>query len=125
MALEKFEYPHTGTVTASWLPSRNPSYDGARDKREFGVVPQRSSGNKAYLYEEGLSCHYYTRSYRRMPDSEWLSYLAFKNTVLGAKIKYTDQAGAAHTATFWSWDDEAEPGVGDRRSFSFTLREEL
>lgn len=124
MALEKLEYPVT-SPTNSWLPSRNPSYDGARDKREWGVLPQMSSGNKAYLYEEGISCHYFTRSYKRMPESEKTSFLTFKNAALGAKIKYTDQLGAAHTVTFWSWQDEFEPSAGDRWSWTFTLREEL
>lgn len=125
MALEKFEYPDTGTVTHSWLPTRNPSYDGAPEKREWGVVPEMSSGRKLYLYEEGSSCHYYTRSYERMPLSEWQSFLQFRAAVLGAKLKYTDQAAVAHTVTFESFIDEAKPSPGDRRSWSFTLREEL
>jgi len=125
VALEKLEYPDTGTVTASWLPTRNPFYEGRREKREWGVIPQLSSGKKAYLYEQGLSCNYYMLSFSRMPGSEWTSYLTFRNTVLGAKIKFTDFAAAAHTCTFWSWDDEATPSPGNRRSWSFTLREEL
>jgi hypothetical protein len=125
VALEKFEYPASGPVTNSWLPTRNPSYDGARPKREWGVVQQISSGKKAYLYEQGITCHYYRRSYKRMAESEWNSYLTFRGVVLGAPIKYTDQAGATHTVTFWDFETEADPSPGDRYSFGFLLREEL
>jgi hypothetical protein len=47
------------------------------------------------------------------------------DAVLGAKLKYTDQAGTAHTVTFWNWEPEFLPGIGDRWGWTFLLREEL
>lgn len=102
MALEKFEFPATGVVTNSFLPSRNadPDEEPNLDERDEGIIPEDSSGKQRYNYDEGVEIKLYRRFFHRHSDSERTSYEAFRAAVRGQKFKFTDFQGAAHTVTF-------------------------
>lgn len=125
MALEKFEYPATGGVTNSFLPSRNPSYSGTGDALDEGIIQEQSSGLKAYNYAEGIEIKTLRRRYDNMTTAERASYEAFRAAVGGDLFKFTDHAGAAHTVMFAGFQREFTAQRGDRWAFEITMREEL
>lgn len=125
MALEKFEYPATGSATNSFLPSRNPSFDGAHEQTDEGILQDQSSGAQEYRYEEGVNIRTITRSYRNMADSEKTSYEAFRAAVGGDVFKFTDYGGAAHTVSFASFVRAFTPQRGNRWDFTIEMREQL
>ncbi len=125
MALEKYEYPASGTVTASWYPTRNPTYADFSEKTARGILMDESFGDQVYFYKEGPKVKVHTRKADRFVESEWAGYDAFRDAVGGETFKFTDGAGAAHTVNFIPDDDEATISLGDRRSWKYSMREQL
>lgn len=125
MALEKYEYPATGAVTNSFLPTRNPSYAEVSETFDEGVVPEQSSGSQEYRYEEGIQIRFHHRTYAKMANSEKTSYENFRNAVGGQKFKFTDASGGVHTVSFASFTRDFTPSTGDRWSWGIVMREEL
>lgn len=125
MALEKFEYPATGAVTNSFLPTRNPSFTDAAETRDEGILLEQSSGKQAYIYDEAVDIKFHRRVYSRMANSERTSYEAFRDVVGGDKLKFTDYDGAAHTVTFAVFTREFSQSTGNRWTWEIAMREEL
>ena len=125
MALEKFEYPATGTVTNSFLPTRNPSFGGAEESQDEGILLEQSSGLQAYIYDEGVDIKTFRRTYARMANSERTSYEAFRDAVGGDKFKFTDYNAAAHTVTFAEFTRAFTQSPGTRWTWTITMRKEL
>lgn len=123
--LEKFEYPASGTVTNSFLPSRNPSYSNTGDSLEEGIIQEQSSGLKAYNYAEGIEIKTLRRRYENMTTAERASYEAFRTAAGGDLFKFTDHLGAAHTVMFATFQRDFAAQRGDRWSFEIVMREEL
>ena len=125
MTLEKYEYPATGAVTNSFLPTRNPAYDGRRQAVEWATVLDRSSGKKTYRYDEGIKVRRFRLRWSRFPDAERVNYEAFRDAALGADIKFTDWSGAAHTVFFGELKYDPQPSAGNRWTWEDELIEEL
>ena len=125
MALEKFEFPATGTVTNSFLPSRNPSFADAEEEIQEPVIAEQSSGKGEYLYDEGVKLRFYRRVYARMANSERVSYESFRDVVGGQKLKFTDYNAVAHTVTFSEFRRQFTQSTGTRWTFEIAMREEL
>ena len=125
MALEKYEYPATGAVTNSFLPTRNPSYDGRDQPIQWEVLLERSSGKKTYRYAEGLKVRRFRLRWSRVTDADRTSYEAFRDAVLGADFKFTDYNGAAHTVFFGDQEYDPKASAGNRWSWQDELIEEL
>lgn len=125
MALEKYEYPATGAVTNSFLPSRNPSFADAEESQDEGILLEQSSGKQAYIYDEAVDIKIFRRTYARMPASERTSYEAFRDVVGGQQIKFTDYNGTAHTVTFADFVRAFSQSTGNRWTWTVTMRKEL
>jgi hypothetical protein len=124
MALEKYEYPATGGVTNSFLPTRNPEYEGREEEVDEGVIIDQSSGKKAYLYAEGVKIRTIRLRWRHMPVADRSSYETFRDVVGGQKIKYTDWQSVARTVTFAGFVRRFTPSSNDRWHWDDELREE-
>jgi hypothetical protein len=126
MALEKYEYPATGGVTNSFLPTRNPSYtDGPPESLDESIVSDDSAGGEVYNYAEGRPVNMLRRKYTRLASSEWDSYAAFRSAVKGDKFKFTDAAAAVHTVTFAEFARKPDRSAGNRATFEVVMREVL
>ncbi len=132
MALEKFEYPATGVVTNSFLPSKNadPEVEPNLDKLDEGIIPDDSSGKQRYNYEEGIRIRFHRRYFHRHPASERTSYESFRDVVGGKTFKFTDFNGAARTVTVEIFErDFKYEGIGEGGvilwSWLVVMREEL
>lgn len=125
MALEKYEFPATGAVTASWLPTANGTYEGWREGYDEGMRIRQTSGKSRKLYESGIRFQILKRFYQARSLTEWNSYVSFRNTVAGQKFKFTDDGGAAHTVTFEIFFRDPQLEGLDLRGFEVVMREEF
>lgn len=126
MALEKIEFPSTGTPTSSFLPTRNPSYfSGPPLRTQLGVISQFSSGDDAYNYKVGRTVNFIRRQYTKLASSEADSYEAFRAAALGDLVKFTDYNGASHIGTFVDFTTETERSAGNRGTIEFEIREAI
>jgi len=125
MALEKLEYPATGTVTESWLPTRNPSYAGAPRRKNYRMAADESAGNQLYAYGSVLWTYLLTRQYGSLSDAEWSSLENFADMVGANYFKFTDPNGVPWKVKFADFERPSLPVRGDRWDADFTLRAEL
>lgn len=125
MALEKLEYPATGTVTESWSPTRNPSYAGAVNEKDMGVAREISAGNKAYTYGSALWTYFIRRAYRSLTDKEKAELENFAGVVGGDEFKFTDHNGVPWKVRFEDFRRAFNPQRGDRWDLDFILRAEV
>jgi hypothetical protein len=123
MALEKYEYPATGSPTNSFLPTRNPSYGDAGDAVDEGIVSDMSGGGQPYNYNEGVKFKTHRRAYTRLAASEYTSYEGFRNAVGGDTFKFTDADAAAHTVTLAVFKRDPKYSSGNRKSFTIEMLE--
>ena len=123
MALEKYEYPATGSPANSFLPTRNPSYGAVGDAVDEGILSDASAGGQPYNYREGVKLKTHRRSYERLAASEYASYEAFRDAVGGDQFKFTDADAAAHTVTFVAFQRDPKFSAGNRKSFTIEMLE--
>ena len=125
MALEKYEYPASGAVTASWLPSQNGTTPGFGEELNEGIRQLQSSGKKEYRYESGVRIKIHRRLYTMVINSEKTSYDSFRDTVAGLQLKFTDHNSVAHTVTFATFTRVFKLLDNDEWEFEVVMREEL
>lgn len=125
MALERLDYPASGTVTDSWAPTRNPSYGGAPWEKDMGVVREVSAGNKAYTYGAALWTYFIRRAYRGVLEATKADLENFAAVVGGDLFRFTDHQGVPWRVRFEDFRRVFQPSHGDRWDIEFTLRAEL
>lgn len=126
MALEKYEYPSSGPVTASWLPTENTTWAGAPKEIHDGIIADQSAGKQEYQYEEGLRVTIWRRQYILVSNTATSDFQTFRNTVAGDKFKFTDYDGTAHTVSFVPGSIRYTPENDiPEWTFEFEMREEI
>lgn len=124
MALEKYEFPDTGGVTDSWLPTANSVYPGSTEESDEGIISDQSSGVQQYNYQEGIEIDFFRMTYQFMPVTDKNNYQTFKGIVAGKKFRFTDFNGTVHVVTFENFKTVFIPHPAALWNWEVSLRKE-
>ncbi len=125
MALEKFEYPASGNVTDSWLPTANPIFPEFVNGRDLGIAVEVSAGNKHYAYGAALHSTFFQRVYQNVNESDRAAFENFCSVAGGDYFKFTDERGVPHKVKFAAFAPTWKDAFNDNWSFAFTMRGEM
>lgn len=125
MAIEKFEFPASGTVLETWNPTANPQQPDFINADDLNSSIEESSGSQPYCFGAPYITEFFRRVYDNASEADRARFQNFRRVVGGNPFKFTDEFGIPHKVVFADYQTDYQDKLRDNWGFRFALRAQV